>query len=99
MKHIQATKFGGPEVFTLLEKQTPTPGDGMLLVEVKAAGVNYSDVMARSGFYPQIPEAPFSPGFEIAGVVESVGNGVEGFKEGDSVEATLATWAEHSIMI
>jgi len=91
MKHIQATKFGGPEVLTLLETQTPTPGDGMLLVEVKAAGVNYSDVMARSGFYPQIPEAPFSPGFEIAGVVKSVGNGVVGFKEGDSVAAiTLA---------
>ncbi len=87
MKYIQVTKFGGPEVLTLLETQTPTPGDGMLLVEVKAAGVNYADIMARSGFYPQIPVAPFSPGFEIAGVVKSVGNGVDGFKEGDSVAA------------
>ncbi len=87
VKYIQATKFGGPEVLTLLETQTPTPGDGMLLVEVKAAGVNYLDLAARSGFYPQIPAAPFSPGFEIVGVVKSVGNGVEGFKEGDSVAA------------
>lgn len=87
MKFIEASKFGGPEVLTLVEAQTPTPTEGTLLVEIKAAGVNYADVMARSGFYPSVPKAPFPVGFEIAGVVKGIGKGIEGFKEGDSVAA------------
>ncbi|WP_035359269.1 quinone oxidoreductase family protein [Edaphobacter aggregans] len=101
MKFIEAPQFGGPEVLTLVETETPTPGEGMLLVEVKAAGLNYADIMARSGFYPQVPKAPFALGFEIAGVVTGVGKGVEGFKEGDSVAAiTLAGggYATHAMI-
>ena len=91
MKYIEASQFGGPEVLQLKEKQTPHPGEGTLLVEVKAAGINYADVMARSGFYPSVKKAPFAPGFEIAGVVSEVGSGVDGFKVGDHVAAiTLA---------
>ena len=56
-------------MLTVVKTETPTPGEGMLLVEVKAAGLNYADIMARSGFYPQVPKAPFALGFEIAGVV------------------------------
>jgi NADPH2:quinone reductase len=58
MKYVEASKFGGPEVLTVIEKETPRPGEGMLLVEVQAAGVNYSDVMARSGFYPAVRKHP-----------------------------------------
>jgi NADPH2:quinone reductase len=58
-----------------------------LLVEVQAAGINYADVLARSGLYPAIRKAPFVLGFEIAGVVAEVGKYVEGFKAGDSVAA------------
>ena len=47
MRYLEASKFGGPEVLTVIEKETPRPGEGMLLVEVKAAGVNYADWMAR----------------------------------------------------
>ena len=91
MKFIEAPQFGGPEVLTVVETETPTPGEGMLLVEVRAAGLNYADIMARSGFYPQVPKAQFALGFEIAGLVTEVGKGVEGFKKGDSVAAiTLA---------
>ena len=70
-----------------MEAQTPTPTEGTLLVVIKAAGVNYVDVMARSGFYPSVPKAFFPVGFEIAGVVKGIGKGVEGLKEGDSVAA------------
>lgn len=91
MKYIEASKFGGPEVLTVIEKETPKPGEGMLLVEVKAAGINYADVQARLGHYPAITKAPFALGFEIAGVVKEVGKHVEGFKVGDSIAALTLT--------
>lgn len=87
MKYIEAPKFGGPEVLKLIEADTPGPGEGMLLVEVQAAGINYADVLARSGLYPTITKAPFVLGFEVAGLVSEVGKCVEGFKAGDSVAA------------
>jgi NADPH2:quinone reductase len=101
MKYVEASKFGGPEVLTIIEKETPRPGDGMLLVEVQAAGVNYADVQARSGHYPAVPKAPFALGFEVAGVVSDVGKNVEGFKIGDSVAALTLTgggYASHILI-
>jgi NADPH:quinone reductase-like Zn-dependent oxidoreductase len=80
MKFIEASKFGGPEVLTIVETPTPLPTEGTLLVEIEAAGVNYADIMARSGLYPRVPKAPFPVGFEIAGVLKGVGKGVQGFK-------------------
>jgi len=87
VKYVEASKFGGPEVLALVEKETPKPEEGMLLVEVQAAGINYADVLARSGHYPAITNAPFALGFEIAGVVKEVGKHVKGFTVGDSVAA------------
>lgn len=87
MKYVEASRFGGPEVLALVEKETPKPGEGSLLVEVQAAGVNYGDVLARSGHYPAVKQAPFALGFEVAGLVKEVGKGVKGFKAGDSVAA------------
>jgi NADPH:quinone reductase len=100
MKFIEASKFGGPEVLTVVEAQTPSPTEGTLLVEIRAAGVNYADIIARSGFYPQVPKAPFPVGFEIAGVVKGIGKGVEGFKEGDSVAAITegGGYATHAVI-
>lgn len=87
MKYVEASTFGGAEVLAVIEKETPKPEEGMLLVEVQAAGINYADVLARSGHYPAITKAPFALGFEIAGVVKEVGKNVESFKVGDSVAA------------
>ena len=73
----------------------------MLLVEVQAAGINYADVLARSGQYPAITKAPFALGFEIAGVVQEVGENVEGFKVGDPVAALTLTgggYASHVLV-
>ena len=61
MKYVEASQFGGPEVLTVKEKETPKPGEGMLLVEVQAAGVNYADVAARLGSFPAVAKAPFLP--------------------------------------
>jgi NADPH:quinone reductase len=101
MKYVEASKFGGPEVLTFVEKETPSPGEGMLLVEVQAAGINYADILARSGHYPAIAKAPFALGFEVAGVVREVGKGVEGFKVGDPVAALTLTgggYASHVLI-
>jgi NADPH2:quinone reductase len=101
MRYIEAAKFGGPEVLKIVERETPRPGEGMLLVEVKDAGVNYGDVMARSGHYPTITKAPFVLGFEIAGVVTEVGKSANGFKPGDSVAGFTAAgggYASHVVI-
>ena len=101
MRYVEAKKFGGPQVLAVIEKETPKPGDGMLLVEVQAAGINYADVLARSGQYPAITKAPFALGFEIAGVVQEVGENVEGFKVGDPVAALTLTgggYASHVLV-
>ena len=100
MKYVEASRFGGPEVLKIVEKQTPRAVEGTLLVEVKAAGINYADVAARSGLYPAVAKAPFAPGFEIAGVVREIGKAVEGFKLGDSVAAIASGggYASHVVI-
>lgn len=100
MKYVEASQFGGPEVLTVKEKETPKPGEGMLLVEVQAAGVNYADVAARLGSFPAVAKAPFLPGFEVAGVVNEVGKGVKGFNVGDSVAAITSGggYASHAVI-
>lgn len=101
MKYVEASRFGGPEVLKVIEKETPQPAEGMLLVEVQAAGINYADVLARAGHYPAITQAPFAVGSEVAGVVKDVGKGVAGFRVGDTVAAlTLAGggYASHIVI-
>ena len=100
MRYVEAPRFGGPEVLRVVEKETPRPGDGMLLVEVRAAGVNYADVAARSGHYPMVTKAPFALGFEVAGVVSEVGKGADGFKVGDAVAAITSGggYASHVVI-
>lgn len=83
MQAVQAMRVGGPEVLEPVELDRPTPGDGELLVEVAATGVNFVEVYRRNGTY----DAPFPhvPGTEFAGRVTAVGAGVDGFGVGDRV--------------
>lgn len=85
MKAIQITRSGGPEVLQLIDQPTPTPGVGQILIEVKAAGINFADIVAREGHYPPAPPPPFVPGYEAAGIVSAVGEGVTGWNVGDRV--------------
>lgn len=89
MKAIQTHETGGPETLTLDEIDTPTPGKGEVLVAVKACAINYPDTLMIRDLYQFKPERPYSPGGELAGIIEAVGEGVEDFKVGDRVMAGI----------
>ncbi|MEE4288824.1 MAG: NADPH:quinone oxidoreductase family protein [Erythrobacter sp.] len=89
MKAIRTHEVGGPETLTLDEIEVPTPGKGEVLVAVKACAINYPDTLMIRDLYQFKPERPYSPGGEIAGIVEAVGEGVETFKVGDRVMAGM----------
>ncbi len=81
------TGTGGPEVLKVEERPDPLAGPGEVRIAVRAAGINFADTMARVGLYPDAPKTPCVLGYEVAGEVESVGAGVEGFAPGDRVMA------------
>jgi NADPH2:quinone reductase len=85
MKAIRVHEFGGPEVMRLEEVPDPKPGQGQVLVKVKAAGVNPVDTYIRAGAYAAKPQLPYTPGSDAAGVVDAVGAGVAGIAAGDRV--------------
>jgi NADPH:quinone reductase-like Zn-dependent oxidoreductase len=85
MRALVITQHGAPEVLKVLERPDPRPGPGEVRIAVKAAGMNFSDLLARVGMYPDAPKPPCVIGYEVAGDVESVGDGVEGVKPGDRV--------------
>lgn len=86
MKAIQMTEFGGPEVLQLREVAEPVPGKNEVRVKLSAVGVNPNEAYVRTGNYQfYIPELPYTPGFDGAGVVDAVGEGVDHVKVGDRV--------------
>lgn len=87
MRAIVCSELGPPEKLTLEALPSAMPGPGQVLVAVEAAGVNFPDTLIVEGKYQIKPEMPFSPGGELAGVIKSVGAGVEGFVPGDRVMA------------
>lgn len=87
MQKIHVGKFGGFDELKLIEAPEPEVGAGQIGVEVRAAGLNFADIMAVSGSYPNVPSAPYDPGFEVAGTVYEVGEGVSNFKIGDRIIA------------
>jgi NADPH:quinone reductase-like Zn-dependent oxidoreductase len=76
MRQIVTTRNGGVEVLKVQEAPDPKPGKGEVVVQVKAAGLNFADILARQGLYPDGPKKPCVMGYEVAGVVEAVGEGV-----------------------
>jgi NADPH2:quinone reductase len=89
MVAIAIAKPGGPEVLTPVKLPVPVPGQGQVLVKVRAAGVNRPDVLQRQGGYPPPPGAPQTPGLEIAGEVVGLGEGVKRYEAGDHVCALV----------
>jgi putative PIG3 family NAD(P)H quinone oxidoreductase len=100
MRAVVATEPGGPEVLEVHELPTPSPGPGEVLVRVAATAVNRADVLQRMGFYPPPPGASDIIGLECSGTVESLGEGVEGWRVGDEVCALLAGggYASHVVV-
>ena len=89
MRTLLSRAPGGPETLELAELPDPVPAKGQLLVRVKACAINYPDVLIIEDKYQFRPERPFAPGGEIAGIVEAVGENVEGWSEGDRVIAMI----------
>src|SRR5215203_3011407 len=88
MRTVVITKHGGPEVLKVQDRPDPAdPGPAEVAIDVKAAGVNFADTMARVGFYPEAPKPPIVVGYEVAGVVTAVGDGVDAVAVGDRVLA------------
>lgn len=85
MKALLSKTPGGPETLVLEDVPNPEPGEGDVVIDVKAIGVNYPDVLIIQDMYQFKPERPFSPGGEISGIVKSVGAGVTKVKVGDRV--------------
>src|SRR6516225_6425803 len=89
MRHrrVVVTHNGGPEVITAIEEDIPTPKAGEVRVKVLAAGVSLPDVLAREGAHPETPHVPYTPGWDLVGTIDQLGEGVTGLECGQSVAA------------
>src|SRR3954469_6348722 len=96
MKAVVCKQYGPPESLVLEELASPTPAAGEAVISMKAASVNFPDVLIIQNKYQFKPPLPFSPGSELAGIVKEVGPGVTAFKPGDRVIAftTYGAFAE-----
>jgi NADPH:quinone reductase-like Zn-dependent oxidoreductase len=88
MRAIVITKHGGPSVLQVQERPDPELRAGEVRIEVAAAGINFADVMARMGLYPDAPKTPCVVGYEVAGTILELGAGVESFTPGQRVLAS-----------
>jgi NADPH:quinone reductase len=91
MKRVVVERYGGPEVLRVVEEDDPRPGVGEVRVRVLAAGVSFTDAQLRAGTYLGVPKPPFTPGYELVGVVEELGPGCSRLRAGDRV-AALTVW-------
>jgi NADPH2:quinone reductase len=92
MKRVVVDHYGGPEVLKIVEGEDPRPGPGEVRIRVLAAGVSFTDAQLRAGTYiPGGPKPPFTPGYEVVGVVEELGPGCSRLREGDRIGA-LTVW-------
>jgi NADPH:quinone reductase len=89
MRAVLMERFGGPEVLELVERPTPAPGPGQVLVRVAAAGINFADTLMRRNRYALTPPLPSVLGHEAAGVIERLGDEVTGLRVGTRVAAPL----------
>jgi NADPH2:quinone reductase len=86
-RRIIVTHYGGPDALRVVEEECPKPKRGEVRVRVLAAGVALPDIMAREGFHPETPPVPFTPGWDLVGVVDQLGDGVSGIETGQIIAA------------
>jgi NADPH:quinone reductase-like Zn-dependent oxidoreductase len=77
MRQIFITGYGGPEKLQVRESPDPTPGQGQVRIRVKASGINFADILARHGLYQDAPKVPCVVGYEVSGVIDAAGSGVD----------------------
>src|ERR1035438_6887789 len=85
MRQVWITKTGSPDVLAVKEAPDPSPKKGEARIRVKASGINFADLMARVGLYPDAPKLPAVVGYEVSGVVDEIGEGVTELAVGDRV--------------
>jgi NADPH2:quinone reductase len=84
---IIVTQYGGPDTLQVIEEECPRPHPGEVRVKVLAAGVSLPDVLAREGVHPETPGVPYTPGWDLVGIADQIGEGVTGFELGQTVAA------------
>jgi NADPH:quinone reductase-like Zn-dependent oxidoreductase len=87
MRAVEIPRYGPPEVLRVIEREDPVAGRGQVVVDVAASGVNFADTMARVGLYADAPKPPMVVGYEVAGTIASVGDGVAAARVGERVMA------------
>lgn len=99
MREVVVTRHGAPDVMEVRERPVPEPGPGEVRIRVKAAGVNFADILARLGLYPEAPPLPFAPGYEVSGYVDALGPGQARHEPGRHVVALVpfGGYAEYAI--
>jgi NADPH2:quinone reductase len=95
MERVVVDRFGGPEVLKVVEEDDPRPGPGEVRVRVLASGVSFTDALIRAGTYLGGPKPPFTPGYELVGLVDELGPGCSRLREGDRVGA-LTVWGANA---
>lgn len=85
MRQVWIPKIGEPEVLEVREAPDPEPRAGQIRVRVKASGINFADILARMGLYPDSPKLPAVVGYEVSGVVDGMGDGIDNFHDGQRV--------------
>jgi NADPH:quinone reductase-like Zn-dependent oxidoreductase len=95
MKRVIVDHFGGPEVLKVVEDGDPRPGPGEVRIRVLAAGVSFTDAQLRAGTYLGVPPPPFTPGYELVGVVDELGPGCTRLQVGDHA-AALTVWGAYA---
>ncbi len=98
MKAVVIPRIGRASVLEVRELPDPVPGPGEIRIAVKAAGLNFAEVSARQGIYPDAPKPPSVVGYEVAGIVDAVGNGATGLALGDRVWA-LTRFGGHAELV
>lgn len=98
MRAIEVSEYGDSDALEVVERDRPDPTANEVRIDVETAGVNFADVVQRSGRYPESPEPPFVPGLEVAGTIDAVGDGV-GLEPGQRVMAMLRSggYAEYVV--
>src|SRR5436190_9292110 len=100
MKAIRVREFGEPKVLQLQEVESPQPGPRQVLIRMRSVGVNPVETYIRAGTYARLPDLPYTPGNDGAGVIEQIGSDVNDFKPGDRVYTAgslSGTYAEFAL--
>ena len=89
MKNVRiiVTHYGGPDALQVIEEKCPEPKNGEVRVRVLATGLSLPDILARQGIHPETPKVPFTPGWDLVGIVDAIGKGVSNVELGQVVAA------------